>query len=39
MLPGIADAPDDIDELVRLAVEYGAEELFTEPVNPRGSGL
>ena len=39
LLPGIADAPDDIDELVRLAVEYGAEELFTEPVNPRGPGL
>ena len=39
LLPGIADAPDDIDELLQLAVEYGAEEFFTEPVNPRGPGL
>ena len=39
LLPGIADAPDQIDELVRFAAECGAEEIFTEPVNPRGSGL
>lgn len=39
LLPAIADAPEQIDELVRLAVECGAEEIFTEPVNPRGNGL
>jgi len=39
LLPGIADAPDQIDRLVKLAVEFGAEEVFVEPVNPRGAGL
>ncbi len=39
LLPGIADAPEDVDQLVRLAVKHGAEELFTEPVNARGPGL
>jgi len=39
LLPGIADNPAHIDELVRLVVECGAEELFVEPVNARGPGL
>ena len=25
--------------MVKLAVEFGAEEVFVEPVNPRGAGL
>ncbi len=39
LLPGIADAPEEIGELVRFAEECGAEEIFTEPANPRGNGL
>jgi len=39
LLPGIADAPEQIDGFVRLAVECGAEEIFVEPVNARGAGL
>jgi hypothetical protein len=35
LLPGIADSQSQIDELVRSAVEYGAEEIFAEPVTPR----
>jgi DNA repair photolyase len=39
ILPGIADSPEQIDELVSFACECGAEEIFTEAVNPRGRGL
>lgn len=39
LLPGIAAAPDQIDSLVKSAVAWGAEEIFAEPVNPRGPGL
>ena len=39
LLPGIADCPDQIEELVRFAVDCRAEEIFIEPVNPRGRGL
>ena len=39
LLPEIADAPDQIDRLVKLAVQFKAEEIFVEPVNPRGQGL
>jgi DNA repair photolyase len=39
LLPGIADGPEQIGELVRIAAAHGAEELFTEPVNARGPGL
>ena len=39
LLPGIASSPAQIDELVRLAVECGTEEIFVEPVNARGPGL
>lgn len=39
LLPGIATSASDIDELVNLAGECGAEEIFVEPVNARGPGL
>lgn len=39
LLPGIADSPAQINELIRFAVECNVEEIFVEPVNPRGPGL
>lgn len=39
LLPGIADAPSQIEQLVLLAVQCGVEEIFVEPVNLRGPGL
>ena len=39
LLPGIADAPEQIDTLIRFAAECGAEEVFVEPANARGPGL
>ena len=39
ILPGIADSPEQVDQLVRMAVGFGAEEIFAEPVNARGPGL
>jgi DNA repair photolyase len=39
LLPGIADAPEQIDELVRFVKGCGAEEVFCEPVNARGNSL
>ena len=39
LLPGIADSAAQIDQLVNLAVECPAEEIFVELVNPRGPGL
>jgi DNA repair photolyase len=39
LILGIADSPEQIDELVRFALECGAEEIFVEPANPRGPGL
>ena len=39
LLPGIADGPAQIDELIEAVVEFGAEEIFAEAVNPRGRGL
>jgi len=39
LLPGIADSPDQINELVKFTVDCGAEEIFSEAVNPRGPGL
>jgi len=39
LLPGIADSPEQIDQLIQFASEVGAEEIFIEPVNPRGPGL
>jgi DNA repair photolyase len=39
LLPGIADSPEQVDELVRFIADCGAEEIFAEAVNPRGPGL
>lgn len=39
LLPVIADEPAQIDALVRLARDFGAEEVFAEAVNARGNGL
>lgn len=39
LLPGIADSPGDIHELLSLAIEWGSEEVFVEPVNSRARGL
>ncbi len=39
LLPGIADSPNQIDELIKIATEFGSEEIFAEAVNPRGRGL
>ena len=39
LLPGIADGADQIDQLVKLAVDCRVDEIFVEPVNPRGPGL
>jgi len=39
ILPGIADSPSQINELIKLSVDIGAEEIFAEAVNPRGRGL
>ncbi|MBN2375556.1 MAG: hypothetical protein JXD22_04090 [Sedimentisphaerales bacterium] len=39
LLPDIADAPEQIDQLVHFAADRQVEEIFVEPVNPRGPGL
>ena len=39
LLPGIADSPNQIDELVKYSVKNNAEEIYVEPVNHRGTGL
>ena len=39
LLPGIADAQEDIGRLIKFAADCRAEEIFVEPVNPRGPGL
>ena len=39
LLPGIADSQEDIERLVKFAVDCRAEEIFAEPANPRGPGL
>ena len=39
LLPGVADSPCQIDELVKYMVDCGVEEIFAEAVNPRGRGL
>lgn len=39
LLPGIADSPEQIDQMVEfLLKECGVEEIFCEPFNPRGKG-
>ena len=39
LLPGISDDPSEIQDLVAFAKSHDAEEIFAEPVNPRGNGL
>ncbi|MBN1590528.1 MAG: hypothetical protein JW888_13520 [Pirellulales bacterium] len=39
LLPGIAESSDQMDEMVRFAVECACEEIFAEPVNARATGL
>jgi DNA repair photolyase len=39
LLPGIADSPERIDQLVKFATACRVEEVFVEPVNGRGPGL
>lgn len=39
LLPGISDDPESVRELVKACLDFGAEEIFVEPVNARGSGL
>jgi DNA repair photolyase len=39
LLPGFADAPNQIDELVEFVADCGAEEVFSEAVNARGNSL
>jgi DNA repair photolyase len=39
LLPGIADAPEQIDEMIRFVKDCGAEEVFSEAVNARGNSL
>ncbi len=39
LLPGIADAPEQIDQLIKFAVDCKVEEIFVEPINSRGPGL
>jgi DNA repair photolyase len=39
LLPKISCTAGDVDALVSFAVECGVEEVFAEPVNPRGPGL
>ena len=39
LLPGVADSPEQIDQLVQFVADCRAEEVFVEAVNPRGSGL
>jgi DNA repair photolyase len=40
LLPGIADSPEQIDKLIEFLLDKCyVEEIFVEPVNPRGKGL
>ncbi|MCY3019556.1 MAG: radical SAM protein [Planctomycetota bacterium] len=39
LIPGVADTPEHVDQLINLAAGWCAEEVFVEPVNPRGPGL
>jgi len=39
LLPGMADAPEQIEELVSFLEKIGVEEVFAEAVNQRGPGL
>jgi DNA repair photolyase len=37
--PGVANEPEQIDELIEFVASCGAEEVFCEPVNARGNSL
>ena len=39
LMPSIADAPKSIDRLIQFATNLKVEEIFAEPINPRGPGL
>jgi len=38
-LPGIADGPVALEEMFDAVIACGAEDIWLEPVNPRGNGL
>jgi len=38
-LPGLADAPETIEAMFAAVLAAGAEDIWVEPVNPRGPGL
>jgi DNA repair photolyase len=39
LLPAIADSQQAVERLIEFAVDCRSEEIFVEPVNPRGPGL
>lgn len=39
LMPAIADDPKSTDRLIEFAIYINAEEIFVEPINPRGSAL
>ena len=39
LLPSIGNSAAQIERMVKFVVSCGAEEIFVEPVNPRGPGL
>ena len=39
LLPGVADSPEQIEQLVAFLDKCGVEEVFAEAVNHRGTGL
>jgi len=39
LMPGIADSPEDIQQLIDFSQEIGAESIWAENVNARGDGL
>jgi hypothetical protein len=39
MLPGIANARSELEDLAGFCLECGAEEIFAEPVNGRGPAI
>ena len=39
LMPGISDDQKSIDRLVEFATHINAEEIFAEPINPRGPAL
>lgn len=38
-LPGVADRPDDLDEMLDMIKPFAPEAIWAEPVNARGPGL